>query len=114
MDCAGGFGKNGDFRVFSVQKISLMVPNLCVAEEQFINGNRKQCSKLGCDLPQERNARAKAMEKKRKILLDFLNSEGTGDNEADHSTAEDLLLDLVGDPEITAAWKNTPQTWWYA
>lgn len=52
-------------------------------------------------------------EAKRKALLDFLNSEG-GDPEADHSRAEKMLLDYLGDEEITEAWKNTPQTWWYA
>lgn len=51
---------------------------------------------------------------KRKALLDFLNSEGTGDNEADHATAEKLLLALVDDDEITKAWEDTPQVWWYA
>ncbi len=47
-------------------------------------------------------------------LLEFLRSEGTGDPEADHVKAEELLLAFADDEEITEAWDKTPQTWWYA
>ena len=51
---------------------------------------------------------------KRKELLDFLNSGGTGNPETDHLHAEELLLALLGDEEISKAWEDTPMTWWYA
>jgi len=53
-------------------------------------------------------------EDKRAELLAFLNSEGSGDPERDHSKAEKMLLALLDDSEITQAWEDTPQTWWYA
>ena len=51
---------------------------------------------------------------KRELLLEFLQSEGSGDPEVDHAEAEKMLLALLDDEWVTAAWKDTPQTWWYA
>ncbi len=52
-------------------------------------------------------------EDKRKSLLDFLRSDGTFDAEEDHYKAEKMLLDLLDDEEVTRAWNETPQTWYY-
>ena len=51
---------------------------------------------------------------KRELLLEFLESNGSGDPEADHSKAERMLLALLDDERVTKAWEDTPQTWWYA
>lgn len=52
---------------------------------------------------------------KRAKLLEFLNSDLQGHNpNADHVIAERMLLDLVGDAEIAAAWDSASDLWWYA
>jgi len=52
---------------------------------------------------------------KRAALLAFLtsNEQGAKPNQ-DHQRAEQMLLDLVGDEEITAAWDEASDLWWYA
>lgn len=36
------------------------------------------------------------------------------DREAAHDYAESLLLTLLGDPEVTAAWNQASCNWWYS
>jgi hypothetical protein len=36
------------------------------------------------------------------------------DKEEWHSTAEALLLDAIGDAELSGAWAEAAQHWWYA
>lgn len=47
-------------------------------------------------------------------LLEFLRSEGSGEPVEDHKYAEKLLLEAIGNKEVTEAWNNCEQTWWYA
>lgn len=55
-------------------------------------------------------------EEKRGFLLKLLASvaNGTTDEEMAHSEAEDLLLELLQDAEIEAAWSEASGHWWYA
>ena len=49
----------------------------------------------------------------RERLLEHLRNP-SGDHEADHSRADGLLLDALGDEEVTAAWYGVSGSWWYA
>ena len=47
-------------------------------------------------------------------ILQKIADENGGDQEASHGLGEKALLEFVNDPEITAAWKDAAQFWWYA
>jgi len=47
-------------------------------------------------------------------ILKKIAEESGGDQEASHGVGEKALLSFVNDPEITEAWKDASQFWWYA
>jgi len=50
----------------------------------------------------------------REELLKQLEACKTGDNEADHINAEEILLKLINDKEVTRIWNRISSNFWYA
>lgn len=56
-----------------------------------------------------------AREKLMLFLAAFSKAEGRGyDRENAHVAAECLLLDLIDDADVRAAWQEARANWWYA
>lgn len=47
-------------------------------------------------------------------ILRRIADEAGGDPEGSHTEGEKALLAFVNDPEITEAWNDASQFWWYA
>ena len=53
------------------------------------------------------------MKTSKEELVEHLRAARLGDPATSHERAEELLLRVINDPEVTAPWEAAKEGWWY-